>query len=187
MSRSSHVPHDEHCQVRTCSGLGPSLIPHAEHWRNLPQSEQEAITRRFWEVGRLTLEHWLTPRLDCEEIIRWPGTEVAQATPASNGELRVLLSNATQLTVDRVVFATGYRADLTRVPYLVGRRDGRGFGSDYDNGRPDLGGLPRPCVGSHASQSGPWTSSGSPSDKPEIVCTTLHLAVLPTAGRMFLA
>ena len=101
--------------------------PHVEqtlrmrgYWRNLPQSEQEAITRRFWEVGRLTLEHWLTPRLDCEEITRWPGTEVAQATPASNGEMRVLLSNATQLTVDRVVFATGYRADLTKVPYLAG-------------------------------------------------------------------
>lgn len=101
--------------------------PHVEqtlrmrgYWRNLPQSEQEAITRRFWEVGRLTLEYWLTPRLDCEEITRWPGTEVAQATPASNGELRVLLSDATRLTVDRVVFATGYRADLTKVPYLAG-------------------------------------------------------------------
>ena len=34
--------------------------------------------------------------------------------------MRVLLSNATQLTVDRVVFATGYRADLTKVPYLAG-------------------------------------------------------------------
>ena len=101
--------------------------PHVEqtlrtrgYWRNLPRSEQEAITRRFWEVGRLTLEYWLSPRLDCEGITRWPGTEVAEAAPASDGEVRVLLSNATQLTVDRVVFATGYRADLTKVPYLAG-------------------------------------------------------------------
>jgi cation diffusion facilitator CzcD-associated flavoprotein CzcO len=101
--------------------------PHVEqtlrtrgYWRNLPRSEQEAITRRFWEVGRLTLEYWLTPRLDREGITRWPGTEVAEAAAVSNGELRVLLSNATQLTVDRVVFATGYRADLTKVPYLAG-------------------------------------------------------------------
>ncbi|MGO9502679.1 MAG: FAD-dependent oxidoreductase [Streptosporangiaceae bacterium] len=101
--------------------------PHVEqtlrtrgYWRNLPGSEQEAITRRFWEVGRLTLEYWLTPRLDREGITRWPGTEVAEAAPASNGEVRVLLSSATRLTVDRVVFATGYRADLTKVPYLAG-------------------------------------------------------------------
>ena len=30
MSRSSHVPHAGHCQMRTCSGLGPSLTPHTE-------------------------------------------------------------------------------------------------------------------------------------------------------------
>jgi FAD-dependent urate hydroxylase len=103
--------------------------PHVEqtlrvrgYWRNLPRSEQEAITRRFWEVGRLTLEHWLTPRLDWEGIHRWPGTEVAEAAPRGDGELRVLLSNATRLTVDRVVFASGYRADLAKVPYLAGVR-----------------------------------------------------------------
>ena len=103
--------------------------PHVEqtlrvrgYWRNLPRSEREAITRRFWEIGRLTLEHWLTPRLDWEGICRWPGTEVAEAAPRGDGELRVLLSDARQLTVDRVVFATGYRADLTKVPYLAGVR-----------------------------------------------------------------
>jgi hypothetical protein len=35
----------------------------------------------------------------------------------------VVLSNATQLTVDRVVFASGYRADLTKVRYLTGVLD----------------------------------------------------------------
>ena len=93
------------------------------YWRNLPRSEQDAITRRFWEAGRLTLEYWLTPRLDWAEIARRPGTEVVKATSGGDGELRVVLSNATQLTVDRVVFASGYRADLTRVRYLTGVLD----------------------------------------------------------------
>src|SRR5262249_59595630 len=31
MSRSSHARHGRHCQARTCSGLGPSLAPQAEH------------------------------------------------------------------------------------------------------------------------------------------------------------
>ena len=91
------------------------------YWRNLPKAEQEAIGVRFWEVGRLTLEPWLTPRLDWEGIHRWPAAEVADVTIARGAEeLRVRLSNSERLTVDKVVFASGYRADLTRVPYLAG-------------------------------------------------------------------
>ena len=103
------------------------IDPHVEqtlkvrgYWRNLPLGEQTAITRRFWEVGRLTLEHWLTPRLDGEGITRWPGAEVIEATPSPDGQVRVLLSNGARLAADRVVYATGYRADLTKVPYLGG-------------------------------------------------------------------
>ena len=90
------------------------------YWRNLPKGEQDAVARRFWEVGRLTLEYWLTPRLAWDGIHRWPGTEVVEATPVGDDELRVLLSNGTGLVVDRVVFGSGYRADLTKVPYLAG-------------------------------------------------------------------
>ena len=90
------------------------------YWRNLPKSGQDAVARRFWEVGRLTLEYWLTPRLAWDGIHRWPGTEVVEVTPVGDDELRVLLSNGTGLAVDRVVFGSGYRADLTKVPYLAG-------------------------------------------------------------------
>jgi FAD-dependent urate hydroxylase len=90
------------------------------YWRNLPKSGQDAIARRFWEVGRLTLEYWLTPRLAWDGIHRWPGTEVVEVTPVGDDELRVLLSDGTGLAVDRVVFGSGYRAELTKVPYLAG-------------------------------------------------------------------
>jgi cation diffusion facilitator CzcD-associated flavoprotein CzcO len=90
------------------------------YWRNLPTAQRKAIAGRFWEVGRLTLEHWLTPRLESESIHRWPGTEVVNATLVGGEErLRVRLSNAERLSVDKVVFASGYRADLARVPYLA--------------------------------------------------------------------
>ena len=45
-------------------------------WRTLPHSEQERIARQFWEVGRLTLEWWLIPRLASGQFHRWPGTSV---------------------------------------------------------------------------------------------------------------
>ena len=67
---------------------------------------------RFWEVGRLTLEPWLVPRLDWPGLRRRPGAEVAGdrrraaiASPCGSPTRR-------RLEVDRVVLATGYRADL---------------------------------------------------------------------------
>jgi FAD-dependent urate hydroxylase len=93
-------------------------------WRSLPKAEQDAITKRFWEVGRLTLEYWLTPRLTSQAVHRWPGTEVLRAEPTgADGELRIRLSNGDDLSVDQVIFASGYRADLARVPYLAGVLD----------------------------------------------------------------
>jgi FAD-dependent urate hydroxylase len=102
---------DEHMQ-RTLSVPG--------YWRNLATSQQKEITQRFWEVGRLTLEHWLAPRLDWEGIRRWPNVEVVRCGAAASGEdLVVEVSDSQQLDVDRVIFACGYRADLSRVPYLA--------------------------------------------------------------------
>ncbi len=94
------------------------------YWRTLPRHEQDAIAQRFWEVGRLTLEYWLTPRLGSDRIQRWPGMEVVEATPSpDDGPLQVTLSDSTRLAVDYVVFACGYRADLRSVPYLRGVLD----------------------------------------------------------------
>ena len=45
-------------------------------WRALSHSERERIARQFWEVGRLTLEWWLIPRLAGDQFHRWPGTSV---------------------------------------------------------------------------------------------------------------
>jgi len=102
--------------------------PHVErtvtmrgYWRNLSKSEQDAIARRFWEVGRLTLEPWLTPRLEWHGISRWPGVHVAEVTPGRDHDpIQVVLSNSARLAVDYVVFACGYRVDLNKVPYLRG-------------------------------------------------------------------
>lgn len=87
-------------------------------WRSLPAQEQEAITRKFWEVGRLTLEWWLTPRLQGERFRRRPGTSVVAAWADGDERARVQLSDGTELAVDRIVLATGYKADLAGVPYL---------------------------------------------------------------------
>jgi FAD-dependent urate hydroxylase len=87
-------------------------------WRSLPPSERQTIDRRFWEVGRLTLEWWLAPRLAAAPVHRWPETHVEEARERRDGSVDVTLSNSELLQVDHVLFATGYQPDLSRVPYL---------------------------------------------------------------------
>jgi cation diffusion facilitator CzcD-associated flavoprotein CzcO len=89
-------------------------------FRNLPASEREAIARRFWAEGRLKLEPWLTPRLDKPSVHRWPHASVAACREIPDEEIEVELSNGTSLAVDHVILATGYKVDMTKVPYLTG-------------------------------------------------------------------
>jgi hypothetical protein len=92
-------------------------------WRQLPTSEQTAIASRFWQVGRLTLEHWLVPRLDPTVVHRHPRCDVVSVDADSGLAVRLTLSDGEALDADHVVFASGYRADLSRVSYLSGVLD----------------------------------------------------------------
>ena len=51
----------------------------------------------------------------------------AEVIEATQGELR--LSDGTRLAPDRIVLATGYRADVTKVPYLPHLSSKNGFPS----------------------------------------------------------
>ncbi len=91
-------------------------------WRGLSAAEQQHVARQFWEVGRLTLEHWLVPRLDPAVVTSRPGCAVVDVA-AGDGPVTLTLSDTTTLEVDHVVLASGYVADLARVPYLSGVLD----------------------------------------------------------------
>ena len=88
---------------------------------------------QFWQVGRLTLEWWLTPRLTPGGRHQPAREVVAAVAPADGTSARALRRQA--LIVDLVVFASGYRADLGAVPYLSGVLDR----VSVTDGFPDLG------------------------------------------------
>jgi len=113
------VPRFDRVSWRFADEYVEQIMANPGWWRSLPASQQEAIARRFWEVGRLTLEWWLTPRLQGERFHRRPGTSVVAASDEGAGAVRVRLSDGTELVVDHIVLATGYKADLARVPYLT--------------------------------------------------------------------
>jgi cation diffusion facilitator CzcD-associated flavoprotein CzcO len=115
------APSFERVSWRFIDPLIEQTLAHRGWWRRLQQQQRDAIARRFWEVGRLTLEHWLKPRLDRAPVRVHANTEVASPTKLSDG---------TRIAPDRIVLATGYKADLARVPYLrplldrITQRDG---------------------------------------------------------------
>jgi thioredoxin reductase len=96
-------------------------LAHRGWWRGLTPQERTAIAQQFWEVGRLTLEHWLVPRLRPEVVHRHPETAVTEVAGA--GPVTLTLSDGSVLEVDHVVFASGYQPDVARVPYLRGVLD----------------------------------------------------------------
>jgi FAD-dependent urate hydroxylase len=102
-------------------------------WRMLSPEQRQAITAQFWQVGRLTLEPWLVPRLQPDVVTSHPGCEVVDVA-ARDGALALTLSDRTTLTADHVTFACGYAADLGRVPYLAGVLDS----VSVTDGFPDL-------------------------------------------------
>jgi thioredoxin reductase len=94
-------------------------LAHRGWWRSLSVERQRAIVAEFWQVGRLTLEPWLVSRIPDTVVTSHPGCAVV-GTAVSERDVTLTLSDGTALTADHVVFASGYRADLARVPYLGG-------------------------------------------------------------------
>ena len=97
-------------------------LTHRGWWRGLSVERQQAIAAEFWQVGRLTLEPWLVPRIPDTVVTSHPGCAVV-ATAVGEHDVTLTLSDGEALTADHVVFASGYRADLARVPYLSGVLD----------------------------------------------------------------
>lgn len=108
-------------------------LAHRGWWRGLSAREQQAVALSFWQVGRLTLEHWLVPRLSPSVVTRRPGCEVVGVS-AGEDDVVLTLSDGSTLPADQVVFASGFVADVTRVPYLAGVLDR----VSVTNGFPDL-------------------------------------------------
>jgi cation diffusion facilitator CzcD-associated flavoprotein CzcO len=86
-------------------------------FRRLPSAERESIRQRFWAEGRLKLEPWLAPRLAPEVVRIRPREEVVSCVDSS-GALALTLASGASVAVDTVILATGYRVDVSRIPYL---------------------------------------------------------------------
>jgi cation diffusion facilitator CzcD-associated flavoprotein CzcO len=87
-------------------------------FRNLSQSEKDDVNSRLWAEGRLKIEPWLESRLATPRVKLWPRTQLMNCVEQGNGELAIELSDGTTLNVDKVILATGYKVNISNVPYL---------------------------------------------------------------------
>ena len=84
-------------------------------FRRLSQIEKEDVNHRLWAEGRLKVEPWLEARLNDERVRVWPQTQIESCSE----NLEVTLTNGEKFNVDEIILATGYKVDITRLPYLA--------------------------------------------------------------------
>lgn len=99
--------------------------------RRLDEEESRVLESRFFDEGKLKLEPWLGKRVERSGIVKHSKVVIASCRSGVDGRLDIELSDGTQLVVDHVILATGYRVDLDRLGYIVpqtleriGREDG---------------------------------------------------------------
>ncbi|MVM33109.1 SidA/IucD/PvdA family monooxygenase [Spirosoma sp. HMF4905] len=94
------------------------MIEQPSWFRNLSAEQQEHYRYRLWAEGRLKVEPWLEKRIYQPEVTLHPRTEIVSATLQPDNSLCVGLSSGERLTVDDILFATGYQVDVKRLPFL---------------------------------------------------------------------
>jgi len=88
-------------------------------FRRLSQDEKDEVNHRLWAEGRLKIEPWLEPRLQDDRLHIWPHTELVNCEQQASNELYASLSNGESVCVDNIVLATGYKVNITQLPYLA--------------------------------------------------------------------
>ena len=117
VSHRHDTPSFEEADWSWVNPLVDAMADNPNWFRRLSQTEKDAVSRKQWAEGRLKLEPWLAPRIAGHRVRVLPKTEVVKSVD-QNGELVVTLSNGEEIVCDQVVFATGYKVDVTRVPVL---------------------------------------------------------------------
>ncbi len=101
------------------SELVEATVTSPAWYRKLSPGQREDISRRFWAEGRLKLEPWLEPRIARGPIKVWPRSRMIACTEIPSGELEVALDGGQRLRIDYVILATGYKVDVSQIPYLA--------------------------------------------------------------------
>lgn len=101
------------------SPLVDGMVDDPSWFRKLPASEREAISKRMWGEGRLKVEPWLKARVRRANTFVHAGAVVATCVELDDGALDVRLDTGDGFVVDEAILATGYRVEMSRIPFLA--------------------------------------------------------------------
>ena len=95
-----------------------SLPTLCEIFSKCDQSIQEDIKAKFFSLGRAHIEGWLEDRINKKNIYKHEHTIVSDVELCDGEQLMVSLSDGTRMPVNFVISATGYKPDLSKLPFL---------------------------------------------------------------------
>jgi len=95
-----------------------AMIDNPGWFRNLTKEEKDSNNHRLWAEGRLKVEPWLESRVTKETVKLWQNTQVISCDELPDGSLAVSLENGENLIVDHIILATGYKVNMSQVPFL---------------------------------------------------------------------
>lgn len=98
--------------------LVDSMVENPGWFRSLTTEEKEQVNQRLWAEGRLKLEPWLAKRITHDSIHLHPETQVVSCRELSGGAFEVTLNEETTFNVDQIILATGYKVNVSQIPFL---------------------------------------------------------------------
>ncbi len=101
------------------SPLVDGMVTNPAWFRNLPQEEKDAISKRMWGEGRLKVEPWLEKRVKKANTHIHEKASLASCTELTDGSLEIKLDNEDTFVVDEIILATGYKVDLDQIQFLT--------------------------------------------------------------------
>ncbi|HVD60068.1 MAG TPA: NAD(P)-binding domain-containing protein [Gemmatimonadaceae bacterium] len=101
------------------AGAVSSIATEPGWFRKLPSEERDRINQRQWAEGRLKLEPWLAPRITNDKTTLHPESEIVACEEKPNGRMEITLNDGTKFIADHVILATGYKVDVSRIPFLA--------------------------------------------------------------------
>jgi len=93
--------------------------PSPAAFRTMKEGLKEEINHRIWLEGMGKIEPSVKRRMIDNATWIWENSRVIRSWEHPDGSLKILLDCGERLTVDFVLFATGYKADTSSIPFIA--------------------------------------------------------------------
>lgn len=95
-----------------------NIAKHPTWFRELTAESKEEYRYKLWAEGRLKVEPWLNNRIHQSSVSLHPRTQVQRTEITADNAITIFLNNGVSFDVDHIITATGYKVEITQLPFL---------------------------------------------------------------------